>query len=468
MRASGAADRAIAGDPFPPVPGCLDSYPDFLQFLFGRKASGVKLGLENTRLMLERLGHPHRGLAAFHVAGTNGKGSTSAILAAILEAGGCRTGLYTSPHLLDYRERIRVGGVPACPEDLMDACERIRPHLSEIPLTFFEITTLLGILTFVRQKVDVAVMEVGLGGRLDATNILDEPFPVITGIQFDHEGILGKRLVEIASEKAGIIRGSRPVITGVRRRAVLDLLAKRCRETGAPLLVLKDEARWRIRESSWGGTRFLLRTKEHRYDNLTLPLPGVHQVANAALAVRAVEVMSRVLGLGIRPEHVRRGLRDVVWPGRFQVLSGPPRIVLDVAHNPGGARVLARTLKNLCPEGIGVLVLGMLQEKKHVDVLRQLAPLARRVVVTSPDSDRAASLEALASAARGLGIEPVTVPEVGAALKKGISIAGRDETVVVAGSCYTVGEALRSLGIEDAWDQSAVQARQVPSARKRA
>jgi dihydrofolate synthase/folylpolyglutamate synthase len=434
------------------VPDRLETYADFLEFLFARKAGGVKLGLENTRLMLERLGHPERSLRAFHVAGTNGKGSTAAMLAEIVRAAGYRTGLYTSPHLIDYRERIRVDGCSVAPEDLLRACERILPHLSEIPLTFFEITTILAILTFLDRDIDVAVMEVGLGGRLDATNVLEQPFPVITDIHFDHERILGRRLAKIASEKAGIIRGQCAVVTGVRRRALLDVFRERCREMGAPLVILKDEARWKILQTSWDGTHFRLETGENRYDDLFLPLPGDHQVANAALAVRSVEIMSRDLGLGIGAPHVSQGLERVSWPGRFQVLEGEPRIVLDAAHNPSGARSLARTLKRLCPDCSSVLVLGMLREKKHDRVVQDLAPLARTVIVTTPDSERAADPESLATAFVEKGHRPQVVAGVAAALRRGIEKAGPKGTVVVAGSCYTVGEALRALGIKDPFE----------------
>jgi len=431
------------------VPDRLESYEHFQNFLFERTARGVKLGLDNTLGMLERLGHPEASLTAFHVAGTNGKGSTSAVLCSILRAAGLKTGLYTSPHLVDYRERIRVDGGSCSADELMAACERMLPHLREFPLTFFEITTLLALLIFLDRGVDVAVMEVGLGGRLDATNVLSLPFPVITDVQFDHERILGNRLREIAAEKAGIIRGPRPVVTGGRRRAVLDVLEARSRSVGASLSVLKNEARWNIRRMSWEGTRFRLQTPERVYDDLFLPLPGEHQVANAALAVRAVEVMSRTLDLGIGNEAVVQGLARVFWPGRLQVLRRNPRLVLDAAHNPGGARALGKTLRKLCPGCRRVLVLGMLEDKRHAPVIRTLAPGADEIVVTSPATARGASVEVLAGTVRDLGFECRAIPSVSSAVNAGMEAAGPDGIVCVTGSCYTVGEVLEQMGIRD-------------------
>lgn len=439
-------------EPVPLVPDRFRSYEEFLEFMFRRKASGVKLGLENTRRALERLEHPEASLTAIHVAGTNGKGSTSAMVESILSAAGYRTGLYTSPHLLDYRERIRVDGRAASREELLEAAERILPHLPEVPLTFFEITTILAFLVFEARRVDVAVMEVGLGGRLDATNVLEKAFPVITDIHFDHERVLGRRLAEIASEKAGIIRGDRPVVTGVRRRAVVDLIEARCREHGAALTVLKDRVRWRIRDLSWRGTTFRLETGKNVYPDLVLPLPGEHQVANAALSVVAVETMGRTLGLRVDPGAVRDGLARVRWPGRLQVIGENPLVALDAAHNPGGARALSRALGKLFPDRKKVLVLGMLVDKNFRRVIGLLAPGVGELVVTAPANDRGAPAELLARAAWAQGYRASTVPEVASAVERGVQAAGPEGVVCVAGSCYTVGEALGALGVTDPFD----------------
>jgi len=431
------------------VPERFESYEDLLGFLCSRKATGMKLGLEHTRLMLERLGHPEALLSAVHVAGTNGKGSTSAMVESILRTAGYRTGLYTSPHLLDYRERILVGGHPAAQRELLEAAGILLPHLRDIPLSFFEITTLLAFLVFLARRVEMAVVEVGLGGRLDATNVLTGALPVITDIHFDHERVLGRRLAQIALEKAGIIRGPTPVVAGVRRRAVVDTIRSRCEVAGARLRLLSDEARWRVLDRSWRGTAFRLETPERTYEDLFVPLAGDHQVANAALSVRAVETACRESGLRVSALQLSEGLRGVRWPGRLQVVGEAPRVVLDAAHNPGGAKALATALARLFPGRERTLVVGMLGDKNHARVLGYLGPVMREVIATSPDNERGAPADTLAEVSRGLGLPTRVIPRVADAVAAGIAAAGREGVVCVAGSCYTVGEALEALGITE-------------------
>ena len=413
--------------------------------LFPDAPATVDWGLGRMTAALAELGDPHRRYRCLHVGGTNGKGSVASTWASILRHGGERTGLYTSPHLCSFRERIMIEGEPVPAERLVEAARRLRPLACGLRMSFFEATTLLALVVFAEEEIDTACIEVGLGGRLDATNVVTPEVCAITNVALDHQEYLGDSLVEIAREKAGIIKPGVPLATAEGRPAVLDVLRSRAQEVGAPLHRVEP---WRdVRDLRLGpnGTRFSMRTRTGRALELETPLPGAHQAANAALAVRALELLRRPPSR----EAVEAGVAAVKWPGRGQIRRlGDRLFVFDVAHNVAGVEALVRVLSDLAPPRPIVLLTGILGDKDWSRMLPPLVDLADRAVFTVPASapvERTWDPRAVAAkVARGTPIE--VEREVGVALDRAVSVAGGG-TVVVTGSCYTVGDVLGLLGV---------------------
>ena len=413
--------------------------------LFPDAPATVDWGLGRMTAALAELGDPHRRYRCLHVGGTNGKGSVASTWASILRHGGERTGLYTSPHLCSFRERIMIEGEPVPAERLVEAARRLRPLASGLRMSFFEATTLLALVVFAEEEIDTACIEVGLGGRLDATNVVTPEVCAITNVALDHQEYLGDSLVEIAREKAGIIKPGVPLATAEGRPAVLDVLRSRAQEVGAPLHRVEP---WRdVLDLRLGpnGTRFSMRTRTGQALELETPLPGAHQAANAALAVRALELLRRPPSR----EAVEAGVAAVQWPGRGQIRRlGDRLFVFDVAHNVAGVEALVRVLSDLAPPRPIVLLTGILGDKDWSRMLPPLVDLADRAVFTVPASapvERTWDPRAVAAkVARGTPIE--VKREVGVALDRAVSVAGGG-TVVVTGSCYTVGDVLGLLGV---------------------
>lgn len=413
--------------------------------LFPGAPTAVDWGLDRMRTALAELGDPHRRYRALHVGGTNGKGSVASTWASVLRHDSRRTGLYTSPHLCSFRERIMIAGEPAPAPLLLDAAARLRPLARELGMSFFEASTLLALAVFAEQEVDWACIEVGLGGRLDATNVIEPEVTAITNVALDHQEYLGASLAEIAAEKAGIIKPGVPVVTAEGRPAALDVLKARAELVGAPFHVVqpwRDIAGLRLGRKD---TRFSARTESGRFLDLRTPLPGAHQATNAALAVRALELLPRPPSAGA----VRAGVAAVRWPGRGQVHRvGDLHYIFDVAHNRAAVAALARILADLAPPRPLVVLAGILGDKDWTRMLPPLVDLADRVVFTIPDSappERNWDPRAVASqVADGVPIE--VVDEVAAALARAAALAGGG-TVVVTGSCHTVGDALQVLRV---------------------
>jgi len=416
-----------------------------LRYLYSLQASGLKFGLENTRRALSALGHPEAGLACIHVGGTNGKGSVCTMLAALLSRHNLKTGLYTSPHLTDFRERIQVDGRWLAQGRLPQLVRQVREAARGIPLTFFEFATVMALLQFAEAGVEAAVLEVGMGGRLDATNVVAPLAAVITNVSREHTAYLGRRLAQIAVEKAGIIKPGVPCLTGAGGVA-LGVIEGRCNELGAPLYRLGRELRVRVRE----GGRLDYQGVNIGLKGLELGLLGRHQAANAALALGAAEVALPGLGVALNDGAVRSALREVRWPGRLERLTEAPALLLDGAHNPAGARTLAAYLAtplaiHLAAHSPGrlTLVVGMLKDKDAAGILRPLLPLASRIVACAPQSERALPAPALAERVRALnGQARVEVAaSVAAAVDAALGAADPQDTVCVTGSLFTVGEA---------------------------
>jgi dihydrofolate synthase / folylpolyglutamate synthase len=421
------------------VPAAPDVDP--LSILSRLEALGIKLGLERARAVLTAMGEPQRRFPAVLVAGTNGKGSTSAFLAAIAQAAGYRTGLYTSPHLEFVEERLRIDGRTIEPgrfgrllQDLVDLAERE----TGVPPTYFEAVTLAAFQWFAERQVDLAVVEVGLGGRLDATNLCDPILSLITPIGFDHQEYLGDTLAAIAREKAGILRPEKPALVWIEEPEAAESVREAAAEIGADLRFVSQEVRIEsIEPDGWKDQRVRLATPVRSYD-LEIALLGAHQAVNLGLAVRAAEALADLGFDRIGPEAIQEGAAACRWPGRLEAieLPGGRRILLDAAHNEAGARVLAEFLDRL---GQPVdLLFGVLADKDYAGMLGMLAPRARRIVLTTPASPRAKDPAELATLLKDHPGEVLVEPDRERALDRALALGG--EVLVACGSIFLIGE----------------------------
>jgi dihydrofolate synthase/folylpolyglutamate synthase len=402
--------------------------------LRGGEVSGMRPGLDRIETLLSAIGNPECAFRIVQVGGTNGKGSVSAMVAAILQAAGHRVGLYTSPHLLDFRERIRVNGAPISEADVVDGVEAMGTLVARLDATMFEAATALGLDHFAREGVDVAVLEVGLGGRLDATTVGEPAVEVLSRIDYDHQAYLGNTLVEIAAEKAAIIR-SGVAFAAWQEAEVLEVLIRQAAGVGVPLALEGRELRVTRDGLGLDGPRLHLEGPDFDLRDVHCRLLGLFQPGNALLAVAAARA------LGASEEAVRQGLATVRWPGRFQIVRRDPIVVVDSAHNPGGARALAGSLRAYFPGSPLTLVVGISADKDQAGILAELAPLAARLVLTAYRGPRAARPAAL----RAL-VPPVPARiEVAASLPEALALAmeePRTPVICVAGSLYLIGEAL--------------------------
>jgi dihydrofolate synthase/folylpolyglutamate synthase len=417
------------------------SYPKAIDYLYGLQWHGIKLGLENSRRLMTILKEPHRRFRSVHIAGTNGKGSTAAMVAAVLAAAGYRTGLYTSPHLIDFTERIRVNGEAISPDAVARLTERIRAAAANLPVTFFEFTTAMAFLHFSDSSVDFAVAEVGMGGRYDATNVLTPLVSVITPIDFDHQAYLGDTIDRIAFEKAGIIKPSVPVVTSADRPEAVSVIRNVCREQNAPLYRLGSE----IRVEGSSPHRFRYQGIRWSFSDLNCALLGRHQLSNAGCALAALELLERP-GITLGEAPVRRGLSTVRWEGRLERMPPAPSgadVILDGAHNPAGARVLRAFLEESKPSRSGrlILVLGILHDKDIGGILAELVPMADEVVVTRPRHERAAPIDDLKRHLENYPVRVTVREPLEEALRYAQSAAAAGDLICITGSLYAVGEA---------------------------
>ena len=411
---------------------------DALDYLYQLQSHGIRPGLETITQLLGRLSDPQNAFRTIHIAGTNGKGSTAAMTAAILMESGYRVGLYTSPHLIDFSERIRVQGRPIPEARLIQLTEQARRSVSGLNPTFFEFTTALAFLQFAQEAVDLAVVEVGLGGRFDATNTVRSLVSIITNIDYDHEQFLGRKIGQIAYEKAGIIQPEVPVVTAAERPSASSVIRAECRNRRAPLYRLGKEFSIRNIHSPF----FDYHGIRQRLTGLSSPLPGRHQFLNAALALAAVELLDQQ-GWPIKTDAITQGLSKVEWEGRLEFVSDDPLLILDGAHNPAGAAVLKEfldELKRARPGSRLILVVGILKDKDIQAMARLLEPLAETVILTQPDDPRAASVDELVNSMPRSGKVSICsrVPD---AVRQAQSLARPEDVICVTGSLYTVGEA---------------------------
>ncbi|MGD0816976.1 MAG: folylpolyglutamate synthase/dihydrofolate synthase family protein [Methanomassiliicoccales archaeon] len=417
-------------------------YQETLDWLFGLENIGIKLGLGRVRELLQDLGNPQNKFRYVHVAGTNGKGSVCAMTASILQASGLRTGLYTSPHLVDFRERIMIDGVMIPEVDVVDLAREIHDigdcyaDADSRPLTFFEVTTAIAFLYFARKGVEVAVVEVGMGGRLDATNVILPDVCVITRISKEHVQYLGDTIAKIAYEKAGIIKPGVTVITAEDNDVVLKVLDSVARDKGTYLLRLGTDFDFQVIGNDRSGVTIQLSSIGRA---AKLPLLGHYQAANAAMACEAaLELRKR--GLKVTEDSIVRGLSNVVWPGRLEVVQDNPLVIFDVSHTSEGARVAVEELLKI-RQGHTTVVLGVLSDKDLEGIAKEFAKVSDSVIATMPKTKRAFSSEQVRDAMVRFCDDVSICDDVGESLRKALINSGNGDTVIVGGSLYTIGEA---------------------------
>jgi len=404
-----------------------------------------RFDLSRVQDLLDRLGNPHHRFQSVHIAGTKGKGSTAAMMAAVLTAAGFRTGLYTSPHLHTFCERIRVGSRMIAREEVTQLVRELVPAVEAVPeLTTFEIMTALGFLHFARQGIEFAVVEVGLGGRLDATNVIEPRVAAITSLSLDHTQILGDTLAAIAGEKAGIIKPGVPAICAPQPPEAQSVIEATCHELHAPLTVVGRDWTWQPGEASLDGQTFRVASDLAGNGDLCqqtyrLPLLGRHQRLNATVSIAALHAL-RGQGVAISADNVFQGLAHVEWPARFEVLSRNPALVVDGAHNADSAQWLRQTLADYFPGRDVILIFGVSADKDTVGMLHELLPIARHVIVTQSSHPRAASAESLLPVVADLGRQAFVAGDAERALDMALDLGVPGSLICASGSLFVAGD----------------------------
>lgn len=419
-----------------------------LQMIHGLPRFHRAPGLERIRRLLRAFGDPQNKTRFIHVAGTNGKGSTCTMTAAVLRAAGYRTGLYISPYILNFRERMQINGEMIPPETLAALADQIHPEVERMtadgePPAEFELVTAIAMRWFADEQCDVVVLEVGLGGRLDATNAIEAPLAsVICTIDFDHTELLGNTLAEIAWEKSGIIKQNCPVIVYPQPQEVRTVIEKTAAERHAPC-VFADMEQTRVLQTSLHGTDFTFNDKQYH-----IALLGAHQVRNAVTVLTVFEVLRANGTLAISDEQLQLGLANASFPARLEILGKHPTVLLDGAHNPSGVDSLCAAVRQYLPGGPRVAIIGMLRDKDYEAAVRPLAGLFSRILTVAPDNPRALPAEELASVLRRMGGRASACTDVKTAVREARAMAGADGAVVVCGSLYLAAQ-LRPLLLEE-------------------
>jgi dihydrofolate synthase/folylpolyglutamate synthase len=447
------------------------SYRAAIDYLYSLQKHGIKLGLDKTEKILSLIGNPHTQFKCIHIAGTNGKGSVSAMIASILRTSGFRVGLFTSPHLVSFTERIRVDAADITENEVAELTDEVRAKVEaceeNLTPTFFEFVTAVAFTYFARHEVEWAVIETGMGGRLDATNVVTPAVSVITPVSHDHREFLGEGISQIAGEKAGIIKEGVPVVSASQQVEAAEVIAATAGNRNAPLFIFGEHFMGNLKASDLEGTRFDYFNGEVRLEELFTPLAGEHQVMNAALAVKATmlalerteEKDNAEAGSHASPpqniersEAIKAGLAATRWRGRLELVSTDPPVIIDGAHNAGAAVALAAFISKYLAGRKVILVLGIMADKDVDDILRALLPIADETIFTSPAYSRAESPERLASLAQDAGFANVhvslTVKDAVALAKDRQALLSSDiqAVIVISGSFYTAGEALQEMG----------------------
>ena len=421
----------------------LDYLYSFVDYSLKHASELAKADFNLDRMfaLMETLGNPQNKYPIIHVAGTKGKGSTSALCASELKAAGYKVGLYTSPHLEDYVERIQVNGRPITHSRMVKLVEEIKPAVAKIPrLTTFEITTALGFLAFARAGVDAAVIEVGLGGRLDATNVITPKVSVITSLSMDHTAVLGDTLAKIAGEKAGIIKQGVPVVSSPQKKEALEVVLRVARDKSSPTLLVGRDIEYQLLESSLDGQTVQL-TDNLQPSTFTfkLPLLGSHQLINAATAYTALKAS----GLRISNAAIQKGFSQVKWHARFEVVRRNPPVIFDSAHNDDSFARLRETLDKYFPGKEVYLIFGASEDKNIPGMFRELRSKIKKVIVTRADHPRALEMEKIQALAMQAGLQSEAVIPVSSALTRALELSARDGSIVLsAGSMFVTAEVM--------------------------
>jgi len=414
----------------------LNPYPECLEYMYSLRRFGIILGLDTISIILNTLGNPQDTFSCIHVSGTNGKGSIASALSTILALTGRRVGLYTSPHLVRFNERIAINGEPINDAAVIEAHDAVRKAASggREP-TFFEYTTAMAFHYFARKKVDWAIIETGMGGRMDATNVVKPVLSIISNVSLEHQVYLGKTIAKIAYEKAGIIKAKTPVVTGVRQPSALGILTRVADEKKVPLFRFGTDFRvhWHVNNT------FTYFGIQKTWPDMKTGLLGRHQAENAAITLAACEILNEK-GLDIPETTLRKGLKENRWPGRLEIVSKDPLVILDGAHNRDAARKLAEFLTRRFPDKNVLLVLGILDDKPYQIMLKALLPTCHRVILTRASIDRALPTQTLLKYARTLCRDIEVIDDAGKALRHAVATAGPDQSICVAGSLYVVGD----------------------------
>ena len=403
--------------------------------------SHIDLGLERMLQLMERLGNPHLDIKTVHIAGTNGKGSTAAFISSILTRAGYKTGLYTSPHLERFSERIKIDGAEISADAIDAISDEVKAAARSLPAgeaTYFEFTTALALVYFARQGVDMAIIETGLGGRLDATNIISPLVSVITPIALDHMDYLGDTIEEVAAEKGGIIKKRTTLIIGSQGNAALKILQQFAKDNKAEVFLFGRD----FNIDNLSSDRFDYCGINRQIKGIEISMHGDYQKENASLALACIE---RLVfdGYKVTDDSLMSGIKDTFWPGRFEILSHDPEIILDGAHNPAAAMELAKSLKTRFNGAKGIFVAGFMGDKDIEAILEEFAPLASSIILTKPTGDRAFEPSAEAPQIKNSlkGSKVTVIPDMKEAIDRGIMLAKEKSFIIITGSLYVVGEA---------------------------
>ncbi len=422
-------------------------YAETIDYLYGLQKFGMKFGLDNIRLLLSALDNPERSFRSIHVAGTNGKGSTAAMIESILRTCTVTTGLFTSPHLVSFTERIRINGREIPEDDVIALADQIRwiaDHIGDFSPTFFEVVTAMAFQYFRNSGVDWAVIETGMGGRLDATNVILPEAAVITSIGIDHTDFLGATLTKITEEKTGILKQNVPVISAAQTPEVADVLIRKAAASNAQIVFYDTHFSSEIVSCEHNGICFNY-SGSSGYRNIKLPLLGEYQTVNASLAAKTIEVVSeKYTGMNC---DIRQGLEQVQWEGRLDMIKNDPPMLVDGAHNPSASRELARYLQQKLTKEYQriILIIGIMGDKNVGDILAPLLPLASEIIFVTPAYERAASCKLLADAAASMGYSSQQALSVIDGIHRAENLYRSGDLIVITGSFYTIGEAKEAL-----------------------
>lgn len=421
----------------------LDYLYSFVDYSLTRnlRYSPDKFDLGRMFALMEDLGNPHKRYPVVHVAGTKGKGSTAAMIASVLQAAGYKVGFYTSPHLIDFVERIQINRVPISHADLVQIVNAIKPSVGRIErLTTFELTTAAAFLYFSQQKVDVAVIEVGLGGRLDATNVVDPLLAVITSLSLDHVKVLGDTLEKIAREKGGIIKAGKPVVVSPQKDEALGVIEEIAQTRGSNLILVGRDYDYQIIGRDYDGQQFEVvdRTDPNRPRmQLRIPLLGRHQAENGCTAFAAIRELEKI-SWKIGPEAIRQGFSQVVWEGRFEIIARDPYVVLDSAHNRDSAAKLRAAVDEYFPGTEIVLIFGASEDKDVAGMFAELLPRMNRVIMTQSVHPRAMDVDSLLALAESYGIPAEAAVPLEKAVERAVEVAQGTKLILVTGSLFIV------------------------------